>query len=217
MPHADTLLLFMTAALALNVTPGPDMLYVIARSTGEGRAAGIASALGIALGCLVHIAALALGLSVLLTRVPAAYDVIRFAGAAYLVYLGIRALVSRSELIDTSVQPACPERSRRARSLGVIVLQGCVTNILNPKVALFFLAFIPQFIRVDGWPPAAQIVALGLLFNTSGTIVNVAVAFAASRATRWLRANRRSALYLQRATGAVFVGLGVRLAFARKV
>ena len=113
MLHADTLLLFMAAALALNVTPGPDMLYVIARSTGEGRAAGVASALGIALGCLFHIGALALGLSALLTRVPAAYDVVRLAGAAYLVYLGVRALTSPSDLAETT-QAACPERSRRA-------------------------------------------------------------------------------------------------------
>src|ERR671910_277290 len=216
MPHADTLLLFMTAALALNLTPGPDMLYVIARSTGEGRAAGIASALGIALGCLFHIAALALGLSVLLTRVPGAYDAIRFAGAAYLVYLGIRALTSRIELNDATVLPACPERSRRARSLAAIVLQGCVTNILNPKVALFFLAFIPQFIRPDGWSPAWQIVVLGLLFNTSGTTVNLIVALAASRATGWLRRNRSTALYLQRATGIVFVALGARLAMGAR-
>jgi threonine/homoserine/homoserine lactone efflux protein len=196
----------MTAALALNLTPGPDMLYVIARSTGEGRAAGIASALGIALGCLFHIAALALGLSVLLTRVPAAYDVIRLAGALYLFYLGVRAL-TRGELMDARVQPA--------RSLAAILLQGCVTNILNPKVALFFLAFIPQFIRPDGWPPAAQIVALGLLFNTSGTLVNVIVALAASRATLWLRRNRNRARHLQRATGVVFLALGARLALAR--
>lgn len=215
MPDSDTLLLFLTAALALNLTPGPDMLYVIARSTGEGRAAGIASSFGIALGCLFHIAALALGLSVLLTRVPAAYDAIRFAGAAYLVYLGIRALTTKSELMNAGVQAACPERSRRARSLGAIVLQGCVTNILNPKVALFFLAFIPQFIHVDGWSPAAQIIALGLLFNTSGTIVNVVVALAASRATLWLRRNQRGARYLQRATGLVFLALGARLALVR--
>lgn len=207
MPHADTLLLFITAALALNITPGPDMLYVIARSTGEGRAAGIASALGIALGCLFHILALALGLSVLLTRVPAAYDVIRLAGAAYLFYLGVRALTTRRALMDARVQPA--------RTLTAILLQGCVTNILNPKVALFFLAFIPQFIRPDGWSPAAQIVALGLLFNTSGTIVNVMVALAASRATMWLRSNPGGARHLQRATGVVFLALGARLALAR--
>ena len=200
----------MTAALALNVTPGPDMLYVIARSTGEGRAAGIASALGIAIGCLFHIAALALGLSVLLARVPAAFDVIRFAGAAYLIYLGVRALG-----LPTVARKAHASEGGPARSAGAIVLQGAVTNVLNPKVALFFLAFIPQFIRADGWSPAAQIVALGLLFNTSGTIVNVMVALAASRATTWLRCNRGTARYLQRVTGLVFVGLGLRLALAR--
>jgi threonine/homoserine/homoserine lactone efflux protein len=208
MLHGDTLLLFMTAALALNVTPGPDMLYVIARSTGEGRAAGVASALGIALGCLFHIGALALGLSALLTRVPAAYDAIRFAGAAYLVYLGVRALTTRTELIEASIEPG--------RSLRAIVVQGCVTNMLNPKVALFFLAFIPQFIRPDGWSPAWQIVVLGLLFNTSGTTVNLIVALAASRATGWLRRNRSTALYLQRATGIVFVALGARPAMGAR-
>ena len=207
MPHLDTLVLFMAAALALNVTPGPDMLYVIARSTGEGRAAGAASAFGIALGCLVHIGALAAGLSALLTRVPSAYHVIRIAGAVYLGYLGIRAITSSRTVVTATLQPA--------RSVGAIVLQGCVTNILNPKVALFFLAFIPQFVRPDGWSPPVQVIALGLLFNASGTIVNLAVALAASRATGWLRANQRTAIWLHRTTGVVFVGLGMRLALVR--
>jgi threonine/homoserine/homoserine lactone efflux protein len=207
MPHADTLALFMAAALALNVTPGPDMQYVLARSTGEGRAAGVASAFGIALGCLVHIAALAAGLSALLTRVPSAYHVIRIAGALYLSYLGIRALTSSRTLLTATLQPA--------RSAGAIVLQGCVTNILNPKVALFFLAFIPQFVRPDSWPPAVQVVVLGLLFNASGTMVNLAVALAASRATGWLRTNQATATWLQRSTGVVFLGLGMRLALVR--
>jgi threonine/homoserine/homoserine lactone efflux protein len=207
MPHADTLVLFIAAGLALNLTPGPDMLYVIARSTGEGRAAGIASALGIALGCLFHIAALAAGLSAVLTRVPSAYHVIRIAGAIYLAYLGVRALTSSRTAVTSTVEPA--------RSVGAIVLQGCVTNMLNPKVALFFLAFIPQFVRADGWSPAAQVVALGLLFNVTGTIVNLVVAVAASRATGWLRANQATAIWLQRTTGVVFIGLGMRLALVR--
>jgi threonine/homoserine/homoserine lactone efflux protein len=207
MPHADTLVLFMAAALALNLTPGPDMLYVIARSTGEGRAAGVASAFGIALGCLVHIGALAAGLSALLTRVPSAYHVVRIAGALYLGYLGIRALTSSRTFVTATLPPA--------RSAGAIVLQGCVTNILNPKVALFFLAFIPQFVRPDGWSPAVQVVALGLLFNGSGTMVNLAVALAASRATGWLRTNQATATWLQRTTGVVFLGLGMRLALVR--
>jgi threonine/homoserine/homoserine lactone efflux protein len=207
MPHIDTLVLFMAAALALNVTPGPDMLYVIARSSGEGRSAGIASAFGIALGCLVHVAALAAGLSALLTHVPSAYHVIRIAGAIYLGYLGIRALTSSRAWATAPLQPA--------RSVGAIALQGCLTNILNPKVALFFLAFLPQFVRPDGWAPGLQVVALGLLFNVSGTIVNLVVALLASRATGWLRTNQATAMWLQRATGVVFLGLGMRLALVR--
>jgi threonine/homoserine/homoserine lactone efflux protein len=207
MPHADTLVLFMAAGLALNLTPGPDMLYVIARSSGEGRAAGIASALGIALGCLFHIAALAAGLSALLTRLPSAYHVIRIAGAIYLAYLGVRALASSRTLVTSAVEPA--------RSVGAIVVQGCITNMLNPKVAVFFLAFIPQFVRTDGWSPAAQVVALGCLFNASGTLVNLVVALAASRATGWLRVNQATAIWLQRTTGLVFIALGMRLALVR--
>ena len=208
MPPPDTLVIFLAAALALNLTPGPDMLYVIARSTGEGRLAGVASALGIGLGCFVHIALLAAGLSALLARVPAAYDAIRWAGALYLLYLGVRALTTPSALVAAAVQPK--------QSLVAIAVQGAVTNILNPKVALFFLAFIPQFVRPDGWSPAMQIVFLGLLFNTSGTLVNLAVALGASRATGWLRANTRRAEILQRLTGVVFIGLGLRLALARE-
>jgi threonine/homoserine/homoserine lactone efflux protein len=207
MPSTDALAPFIIAGLALNLTPGPDMLYVIARSTGEGRAAGVASALGIALGCVFHIAALAAGLAAVIARLPAAYDAVRFAGAAYLLYLGIRALTTRRELIQTEVHSG--------RSLGAIALQGCLTNVLNPKVALFVLAFIPQFVRPDGWSPAAQVVALGLIFNTTGTLVNLVVALAASHVTGWLRANRASARWLDRATGVVLVGLGLRLALAR--
>jgi threonine/homoserine/homoserine lactone efflux protein len=208
MPDGNTLLVFLTAAAALNITPGPDMLYVMTRSTGEGRAAGIASALGIALGCLFHISALALGLSALLARVPAAYDAVRFVGAAYLVYLGVKALTTRAELVEACLAPA--------RSVSAIVLQGALTNILNPKVALFFLAFIPQFIRADGWPAAWQIIALGLVFNVSGTLVNLMVALGASRATGWLRRNPGTSNWLERATGVIFLGLGVRLALLKR-
>ena len=203
MPPPDTLVIFLGAALALNLTPGPDMLYVIARGAGEGRLAGVASALGIGLGCFVHIALLAAGLSALLARVPAAYDAIRWAGALYLLYLGVRALTTPSALVAAAAQP-------RTASLVAIAVQGAVTNILNPKVALFFLAFIPQFVRPEGWSPAMQIVFLGLLLNTSGTLVNLGVALGASRATNWLRANTRRADRLQRLTGIVFIGLDLR-------
>jgi threonine/homoserine/homoserine lactone efflux protein len=201
----NAILLFMTAGVALNLTPGPDMLYVAARSSGEGREAGVVSALGIATGALVHTAALALGLSALLGAVPVAYDVVRFAGAGYLVYLGIRALA------DPTI--ASLDEPLRPSSLRAVFRQGVLTNVLNPKVALFFLAFLPQFTDPSRGNPAAQIVFLGLLFNTTGTLVNLGVAVLASRATGWLRAGR-AARALQRVTGSIFIALGLRLAIA---
>ena len=210
MPDTQQLLVFMAAALALNVTPGPDMLYVIARSSSEGRSAGIASALGIGAGTLFHITALALGLSALLAAVPLAYDAIRWAGAAYLVWLGIRAIrdAGRTDA-RVSLAPA---------SLGAIFRQGMLTNVLNPKVALFFLAFLPQFVDPARGNPALQVIALGLLFDLSGTIVNLSVALLASRIARWgeqPRDDRRSTrtVALRRLTGAIFIALGTRLAF----
>jgi threonine/homoserine/homoserine lactone efflux protein len=203
MPELHSLTLFMTAALALNLTPGPDMLYVAARSAGEGRAAGVVSAFGIAAGTLVHIAAVALGLSALLAAVPVAYTAVRLAGGAYLVYLGIRALLRSSVPGPSEVRPA---------PLGTIFRQGVITNVLNPKVALFFLAFLPQFVDPTRGSMAWQVVFLGLLFNTSGTLVNVAVALGASGAAARLRSSSRSSRVLQRLTGVLFIGLGLRLA-----
>ena len=203
----------MGATLALNVTPGPDMLYVIARSTGEGRVAGIVSALGIGAGTLVHIAALALGLAALLAAVPLAYDVVRWAGAAYLVWLGVRAIRDARRGTTAREVPPAPLRA--------VFRQGVVTNVLNPKVALFFLAFLPQFVDPSRGSAAAQIVALGLLFDMSGTLVNVAVALGASGATARMRRGGadagagRGGAALRVLTGVVFIGLGVRLALLR--
>ena len=197
-------LLFMAAALALNLTPGPDMLYVTARSISDGRAAGVLSAFGIAVGTLVHITALALGLAALLAAVPLAYDVVRIAGAIYLVVIGIQLVLRPRTAADVARLP----RSR----LRVIFAQAVITNVLNPKVALFFLAFLPQFVDPAAGSPVPQIVLLGLLFNVQGTLVNVAVALLASRTTVWLRSNERRVSLLQRLTGGIFVALGIRLA-----
>jgi threonine/homoserine/homoserine lactone efflux protein len=207
MPHPETVLVFMAAALALNLTPGPDMLYVTARSVSGGRAAGVVSALGIAAGILVHIAALALGLAALLAAVPLAYDVLRIAGAIYLIALGLRLLAR-----PRAAQGATPLAAARMRT---VFAQAVLTNVLNPKVALFFLAFLPQFVDRTAGAAVPQVLFLGLLFDVQGTLVNIAVALAASRGTAWLRANQRAASVLQRLTGGIFVGLGVRLALAR--
>jgi threonine/homoserine/homoserine lactone efflux protein len=200
------MIVFVTAMLLLNITPGPDMLYVIARSVGQGRAAGIASALGVGLGCFFHIFAVAFGVAELLRTVPVAYQAIRYAGAAYLIYLGVRMLLAKGIREDAPVvQPARLDR---------IFLQGAVTNILNPKVALFFLPFLPRFIAFHSSAPQGsafrQTVTLGLLFDASGTCVNIAVALAASRAGALLPAR------MKYVTGGVFVVLGLRLAIPER-
>jgi threonine/homoserine/homoserine lactone efflux protein len=198
----------MAAALALNLTPGPDMLYVATRSASEGRAAGVVSALGIGAGTLVHIAVVALGLSALLDTVPVAYTIVRLAGAGYLVYLGIRAFIATSDGGDGP-------RLERA-SLWRIFRQGVVTNVLNPKVALFFVAFLPQFVDPARGDAALQIVALGLLFDASGTVVNLAVALLASGVARRLRREGRASRWMKRVTGLVFIGLGLKLALSSR-
>jgi len=203
LPPLHSILLFMAAGLALNLTPGPDMLYVAARSTSEGRAAGVASALGIGAGTLVHIALVAAGLAALLRAVPAAYLTVKLAGGVYLVYLGIRALRLTAHASRLEAPPPAP--------LGAVFRQGVVTNVLNPKVALFFVAFLPQFIDATRGRAAVQVVALGILFDVQGTIVNLVVALAASRAAAHLVTHDRARTMLERGTGVVFIGLGARL------
>src|SRR3954469_21087525 len=207
MPAPGTLALFMAAALALNLTPGPDMLYVTARSVSDGRRAGVIAAFGIGAGTLVHITALALGLAALLAAVPLAYDVLRIAGAIYLLAIGVQLLLRPRRAGATAALPPASHRT--------IFAQAVLTNVLNPKVALFFLAFLPQFVDPAAGPAVAQIVLLGLLFDVQGTVVNVAVALLASGTTRRLRANTRVLSVLQRLTGAIFVALGARLALAK--
>jgi threonine/homoserine/homoserine lactone efflux protein len=197
---------FLAATLALNLTPGPDMLYVITRSATEGRSAGVVSALGIATGCVVHTIAVAAGVTGLLAAVPVAYDGLRYLGAAYLISLGVRRLI-RSAPAPSGTFPA-------AAGLWPVYRQGVLTNVLNPKVALFFLALLPQFVDPSAGRVSLQLAVLGSLFNVSGTIVNVLVALAASGTARWSRRSAGSS-WAARASGLVFVGLGVRLAWKR--
>jgi threonine/homoserine/homoserine lactone efflux protein len=137
MPEKAAFLTFLIAAFALNIAPGPDMLYVIGRSVGQGRKAGIVSSLGVFVGCWIHILAAAFGIAALLRSSPVAFNVVRYAGAAYLIYLGIRTLAQKTNLVSQQL---------KAESLTSIFRQGAITNVLNPKVAMFFLAFLPQFI-----------------------------------------------------------------------
>jgi len=205
-----SLLLFIAAGLVLNFTPGPDVLYITARSLSQGWRAGAASALGISAGCLVHTAAAAFGISVLLRTAPVAYDVIRMAGAAYLVYLGIRGLRTRAATAATAaIAPLAPT------PMHTVFWQGFVTNVLNPKVALFFLAFLPQFADPARGSFALQIAALGLIFIFNGLWVCLFYAWAAAAAAHWLKERGSSVTWLQRFSGGVLVALGLHLALNR--
>ncbi|MEO6457268.1 MAG: LysE family translocator [Chloroflexia bacterium] len=204
MPEISTLLIFLAATLALNLTPGPDMLYVMARGVGQGHTAGVVSALGIGGGTLVHTLAVALGLSTLLVSLPTVYEAIRYAGAGYLLYLGIRTLTIREDVRLNTQRPA--------QSLSRIFRQGVVTNVLNPKVALFFIAFLPQFADPARGSVAWQMLVLGLLFNVSGTTVNTIVGLLSGYLGARLKEHPTFWRVQRWFTGGVFIALAARLA-----
>ena len=202
------LLLFIGSGLLLNITPGPDTLYVVGRSTTQGLRAGIVAALGIGAGTLVHISAAAFGLSAILAASAGAFTAIKLVGAAYLVYVGLSLAFSSSTPLDAT--PLAPA------SLGTVFMQGFLTNVLNPKVALFFLAFLPQFVESDAANKALAFLFLGLVFNVNGTLWNLFVAWSAARVTAGLRQRAAALKWFNRCVGGIFVALGIRLALARE-
>ena len=208
MPDAHALLLFTGAGLLLNVTPGPDLLYILGRSVSQGRQAGVVSALGIGAGCLFHVTAAALGVSALVLAMPVAYDAVRWAGALYLVWLGVKALRSRGSSLEVQALEATSPRR--------IFVQGVITNALNPKVALFFLAFLPQFADPTRGPLAPQLLLLGAIFTVNGTLVCLLFALFAARLGAWLKARYGVTKLLDRATGGLFIALGLRLALLER-
>jgi threonine/homoserine/homoserine lactone efflux protein len=204
-PDAATLGIFVAAALALLLVPGPAVLYIVARSVDQGRSAGLVSVLGVHLGSLVHVTAAAVGLSSLLVSSAVAFGVVKYAGAAYLIYLGVRALIAHEEPADVGLRPA---------SLRALLRQGAVVNILNPKTALFFLAFLPQFVDADAGYVAAQLVFFGLLFVALGLVTDSLYALAAGTAGGWLRSSRFFAGARRWVSGTVFIGLGLATALS---
>ena len=200
--------LFLAAGILLNLTPGPDTVYILGRSIAQGREAGVASALGISLGSIFHTCAAALGLSAILATSALAFGAIKLLGGAYLIFLGIRLLLDRRK------QLSLPANFRRRTTLAAF-RQGVLTNVLNPKVALFFLAFLPQFIDPASNMKIAAFVALGLTFVTTGTIWCLILASFASALSERLRANEMVGHWLNRAAGALFIFLGLRLATAK--
>jgi threonine/homoserine/homoserine lactone efflux protein len=199
--------LFIISGLLLNITPGPDTAYIVGRGVQLGWRGGAAAALGIGAGCLVHVFAAAIGLSALLAASSVAFTAVKWAGAAYLCFLGVKMLLSRPEVPAENVT-----LPREAISLRQVFGQGALTNILNPKVALFFLAFLPQFVEADSPHKAAAFLLLGLIFVFNGTLWCLGVAaFAASAAGR-IRRSGQALRWINRALGGLFIYLGVRVA-----
>lgn len=201
--------LFVASGLLLNVTPGPDTAYIVGRGLQFGWRGGAAAALGVGTGCLVHVAAAAAGLSALLMASTLAFSVLKWVGAGYLIWLGLRMLLSkpRDFTATAGVAPTL--------SLGSVFRQGMLTNVLNPKVALFFLAFLPQFVAADASNKALAFLVLGLIFVVNGTLYCLALAAFAARAADRLRRSGSVLQWINRGLGALFVALGIRVALSR--
>jgi len=226
------LAMFLAAGLLLNFTPGPDMLFVLASGTTHGRGGGVRAALGIGAGSAVHTAFAAAGVSAILASSATLFAAVKYAGAAYLLFLGIQGLVARGAPARSGAAShggdrdrgangpidarAAADRPSAAAPPRRLFLRGLVTNVLNPKVALFFLAFMPQFVDASRGHVPLQLAILGLVFCTTGTLVNAAVGAMAGTLGAKLAGDARWKRALDRVTGAVFVALGLKLALAER-
>ena len=200
---------YVVASLALILTPGQDMLYVISRSLAQGRAAGLYSAIGVILGILVHTALAALGVGAILNASEALFLALKLVGAAYLVYLGLRLLLSRSHELPVGAAAGI----LRPASL---VWQGLLSNVSNPKIVLFFFAFLPQFVDPASPHPTRDLVFLGVLYAALGLPVKAGVGLAAGSLSEAIRRRPRALAWVNRASGAILVGLGLRLAASER-
>jgi len=204
MPDWSALILFITATLVLVFMPGPNTLYIIARSVQQGRVAGIVSGLGVQAGTLFHIAAASFGVSALLLTSALAFNIVKYAGAAYLIYLGIKTLLTKEKLE--------PTQEVKKAGLSRVFSQGVVVNLLNPKTALFFFAFLPQFVDPRRGAIAAQILVLGLILCLLGFFSDLTYALAAGGLGNWLRGNLKFLRAQRYFAGSVYIGLGAATA-----
>lgn len=201
--------LFVLSAFLLNVTPGPDTLYIVGRSTAQGLRGGVLAALGIGAGALVHVSAAALGLSAILAASATAFTAVKLVGAGYLLYVGVGLLRSKSPPARMDASGSC-EFSMRG-----VFMQGFLTNVLNPKVALFFLAFLPQFVAAEASSKPLAFLVLGIIFDFNGTLWNLFVAWTTARLSK-LAPSAAFKVWFNRCVGALFIGVGIRLALARE-
>jgi threonine/homoserine/homoserine lactone efflux protein len=214
MPDTPQLLVFIAAGWLLNLTPGPDVLYIVTNALKSGVRAGMVAALGIVSGCFVHVFAAALGVSALLATSATAFTVLKWIGAAYLVWMGVKLLLARG---GSSVVPATADAlpvPAEPADLSGVFRRGFLTNVLNPKVALFFLAFVPQFIAPGTEDKVMAFLLLGLLFNLNSLPINFGYAWLAGWASRRVGAVERAMQGMDRAAGVMFIGFGLRLAMS---
>jgi threonine/homoserine/homoserine lactone efflux protein len=209
MPTLDTLLIFTAAALLMNISPGPSNFYVMSRSVVQGPRGGAVAATGLALGSLVHVVAAAFGLSAVFHYYPAAFGAVKIVGAAYLIYLGIRYLHGRNN-------GAASIPKAESRPYGQILTESILVEVLNPKTALFFLAFLPQFVDVTRGAPAPQILLLGVIVTVSAIPCDLLVAWVSGSAARALFANRRLARVQEYVSGGILIGLGLYVALSER-
>ena len=207
--HIQNLYLFFIASLLLNLAPGNDMIYVASRSISQGIKAGIISALGVFIGCFVHILAAVFGLSVIIMQSTLLFEIIKLLGAGYLIYLGIKAFINKSDFNDDIA--TLPKVNTWK-----LLKQGIITNALNPKVALFFLSFLPQFIQVSSPLYKMQLFSLGLWFDLQGTLVLMIVAILLGKTSKLIKRNKKFWRIQGKVTGLILIALGIKVALSSK-
>jgi len=212
MPDTAHLLVFIAAGWLLNLTPGPDVIYIVNSALKGGVRVGMVAALGIVCGCFVHVFAAAFGVGALLATSATAFSLLKWAGGAYLVWMGVRLLIARESppKIDSTAVAVEP----KGVALRTVFQRGFLTNVLNPKVALFFLAFVPQFIDHDAPNKVVVFLALGLLFNINSLPINLGYAWLAAQTAQRMRTVQQAMRWMDRAAGLMFVGFGLKLAMS---
>lgn len=202
---------FILAGILLNLTPGADTMYILGRSISQGKKSGIISALGISSGALLHCIFAALGLSIVLAKSATTFSIVKYIGAAYLLFLGAKTLLSKSKQANAIV-----EETEKKQNYSKIYVSGILTNLLNPKVALFFLAFLPQFIDPNYTTNALPFLILGLTFVSTGTIWCLVLAFFSAKMANKIKKNTKIKTWLDKTTGVLFIFLGIQLALSKK-
>ncbi len=210
MPPLETLLVFTIAAFIMNLSPGPSNLYVMSRSVAQGSTAGAIAACGLAVGSLAHVAAAAFGLSAVFVYSPVAYTVLKLLGAGYLIYLGLNYLFSKSEV------PMAPRRVAK-RTYPKILRESVLVEATNPKTALFFLAFLPQFVDIAAGPPAPQLLLLGFIVTLTAIPCDLLVAYSSSKISRWLLGRADARRIQEQISGTILIGLGFYVVFQERI